>query len=417
MKKKGGIIIFTTIFLVGWLIVTANAQELNRETLKAEIKKELKEEMQAEGGILSKIQEHIQIGGLIEVGAAWQDVEYQDGSSKDDSDLCLTTVELGIEAEVNEWVNAGVLLLYEDPTSFAGDDDETSVDLDEATVTIGNTEAYPLYCSAGKMYIPFGALLTHFPDDPLIDQPLTLVLGETSEKAVLLGVEHEGLAVSGYLFNGDVDEYGEDNHIESYGFDANYSFDDEEGFDLLVGVSYLSNLGDSDGFTDAIDGAQDALATEIAESEGLTEDDIDLGLKDYVAGFDAYAHVGYAGFFLDVEYMTALDELELGGQYASEDEVIEVSTNTKLEPEVWNVEFGYNWDWGKNLEIALKYATSDEAGALLGFPEDRYGIALNQEIFEGVIVSLAYLNDDFEDDDIDGRDDRDVVYSQVAIEF
>ncbi|MGD8757456.1 MAG: hypothetical protein PVH78_01150, partial [Deltaproteobacteria bacterium] len=130
--KKQICIISTMIFVFGLLVVTANAQELNRETLKAEIKKELKEEMRGEGGILSRIQEHIRIGGLIEVGVAWQDVEYQDGSSKDDSDLCLTTVELGIEAEVNEWVNAGALLLYEDPTSFEGEDNETSVDLDEA---------------------------------------------------------------------------------------------------------------------------------------------------------------------------------------------------------------------------------------------------------------------------------------------
>lgn len=383
--KKQICIISTMIFVFGLLIVTANAQELNRETLKAEIKKELKEEMRGEGGILSRIQEHIRIGGLIEVGAAWQDVEYQDGSSKDDSDLCLTTVELGIEAEVNEWVNAGALLLYEDPTSFEGEDDETSVDLDEAWVTIGNTEAYPLYFSAGKMYVPFGALLTHFPDDPLIDQPLTLVLGETSEKAALLGVEHQGFAASGYLFNGDVDEAGEDNHIESYGFDANYSFDDEEGFDLLVGVSYLSNIADSDGLSEEID-----------------------EVEDYVGGFDAYLHVGYADFFVDVEYMTATDDFD----------PTELATGDGdgAEPAVWNVEVGYNWDWGRNLEIALKYAGSDESEHL-GFPEDRYGICLNQEIFESVIVSLAYLNDDFEDDDIDGRDDRDVVYSQIAIEF
>lgn len=383
--KKQVCIISTMIFVFGLLIVTANAQELNRDTLKAEIKKELKEEMRGEGGILSRIQEHIRIGGLIEVGAAWQDVEYQDGSSKDESDLCLTTVELGIEAEVNEWVNAGALLLYEDPTSFEGEDDETSVDLDEAWVTIGNTEAYPLYFSAGKMYVPFGALLTHFPDDPLIDQPLTLVLGETSEKAALLGVEHQGFSVSGYLFDGDVDEVGEDNHIESYGFDANYSFDDEEGFDLLVGVSYLSNIADSDGLSEEID-----------------------EVEDYVGGFDAYLHVGYADFFVDVEYMTATDDFD----------PTELATGDGdgAEPAVWNVEVGYNWDWGRNLEIALKYAGSDESEHL-GFPEDRYGICLNQEIFESVIVSLAYLNDDFEDDDIDGRDDRDVVYSQIAIEF
>jgi hypothetical protein len=335
------------------------------------------------GELLSKVH----LSGLIEVGAAWQDVEFADGESEDASDLTLTTVELALEAEVNEWVNVGALFLYEDPTSFEGENDETSVDLDEAVVTIGNTEEYPLYCSAGAMYVPFGGLLTHFPDDPLIDQPLTLLMGETREKAVLLGMEHEGFSVSGYLFNGDVNEEGEDNQIESFGFDANYAYDDEEGFDVLAGASYISNIADSDGLEDGL---------------GIEE------IADYVAGYDVYLHVGWADFFVEAEYMAAADDFE-PSELATED-------GDGAEPSVWNLELGYNWDWGKNLEIVVKYAGSDESEGL-GFPEKRYGLCFNQDIYEGVIVSLAYLNDDFEDADVDGRDDRDVVYGQIAIEF
>ena len=74
-------------------------------------------------------------------------------------------------------------------------------------------------------------------------------------------------------------------------------------------------------------------------------------------------------------------------------------------------------DWGKNLEIALKCAGSAEAEAL-GYPENRYGIALNQEIFEGVIFSVASLYDDYEKRlDVNGRDDRKTVYGQIAVEF
>lgn len=402
---KHGWIVFALTFVLGLFVVTADTQALDREALKAEIKKEIKEEMKAEGGLLSGIQDRIHFSGLIEFGGAWQSLIKRGEKDHHESDFCLTTVELAAEAEVNEWVNVEILLLYEDATSFEGenDEDEGRVHLDEATLTIGNTEAFPLYLSAGAMYVPFGALLTHFPDDPLMDVPLTLVLGETREKALLVGVEYQGFSVSAYAFNGDMDEREENNQIESYGFDANFSFDDEAGFDLLIGASYISNIADSDGLEDRLAPEDPGLGDDIEE------------LDDYIDGFDAYLHVGYAGFFVDAEYMTALDDFEaddypgswLAGAYGPDYEA---------EPEVWNFEVGYNLDWGKNLEIVLKYAGSDEAEAL-GFPEKRYGICLNQEVYKGVIASAAYLYDDYEKDDVNGSRRRNVVYGQIAIEF
>ncbi|MCK4728491.1 MAG: LbtU family siderophore porin [Desulfobacterales bacterium] len=410
--KKHGWIAFAAIFVLGLFMVTANAQAIDREALKAEIKKEIKEEMKAEGGLLSGIQDRIKFSGLIEVGGVWQEIDYESNTpepeKEDDSDLCLTTLELTVEAEINKWVNVAATLLYEDPT-FG---EETSVDLDVATVTIGNTEEFPLYVSVGAMYVPFGALLTHFPDDPLMNVPVTLVLGETREKALLLGMEHEGFSVSAYAFNGDMDETGEDNQVESYGFDANFSYDDGVAFDLLIGGSYISNIADSDGLEEEV--GRRVTYSITATPENIEVEEKSDEIKDYIDGFDAYLHLGYADFFVDAEYMTALDEFEAG----------ELADNKEVDPEVWNVEVGYNYDWGKNLEIVLKYAGSDEAGSL-SFPEKRYGICLNQELFEDVIVSLGYLYDEYENDDVytnkagesGDRDTRDLVFAQIAIEF
>jgi len=379
------------VFVLGLFMATTNAHAMEKTV----------------GEALS----NIHFGGLIEVGAAWQDVEYEDGSTEDASDLCLTTLELGAEAEVNDWVSVAVLFLYEDATSFEGENDETSVDLDVATVTIGNTEEYPFYVTAGKMYAPFGALLTHFPDDPLIDQPLTLLMGETLEKAVLVGGECPlGFKASAYVFNGDMDEEGKENQIESYGVDVNYSYNDEQGFDLMVGASYISNVAESDGLEEAL-GEEENLA-EILELEDYDAEHDQIGLKDYVAGVAAYLHLGYERFFCDVEYMEALDDFEFTGVVDGE----AAAYDSGRAPSVWNVELGYNLDWGKNLEIVLKYAGSDDSKAL-GFPEKRYGLCLNQEIFDDVVVSLAYLNDDYESDLAGDLDKRDVVFGQIAIEF
>jgi hypothetical protein len=383
MKKINYGICLTVLVMLAFFMMTASARAIHKDELKAEIKEELKEELEELRGPLAEIIGRILFSGYIEFGGAWQDIDYANGTSEDESDLALTTVELTAEAEVNEWVSVEATLLYEDPTF---DNDESSVDLDAAILTIGNTVVYPLYFSAGALYVPFGALLTHFPDDPLVDQPLTLLLGETREKAVLLGLEHDGFSLAGYLFNGDVDEVGEENKIDSYGFDVNYSFEDEAGFDILVGASYISNIADSDGLED--------VGT----------------VQDYIDGFDAYLHIGYASFFLDAEYMTALDEFNPA----------EISTGAGgadgAQPAVWNVEFGHNFDWGKGLEVALKYAGSDESDAL-GFPEERYGICFNKVIFDSVTASLAYLHDEYEDTDVLRRDERDVVLGQIAIEF
>ena len=378
--KKHNCIFFAAILALGLLTVTGNAQATEAEAPM------------------------IHLSGLIEVGAVWQDVDYEvdPGGAEDVSDLCLTTVELTAEAEMNDWVNVGVTLLYEDPTF----DEETHLEVDMATVTIGNTEEYPLYGSAGKMYVPFGALLTHFPDDPLMNAPVTLVFGETLEKALLVGVEQAGVSVSAYVFNGEMDEAGQDNNIESYGVDANFSFDDEAGFDLLVGGSYISNISDSDGLTDALHEVYSGL-----EASALIDE---AGLKDYVAGAAGYVHVGLAGFFVDAEYMAALDEFDTRVTLAAGGTGV---VKGQDKPTVWNVEAGYNLDWGKNLEIVLKYAGSDEAEAL-ELPETRYGVCLNQDLFEDVVVSLGYLYDEF-DEDAPGedRDSRTLVFTQLAVEF
>jgi len=349
----------------------------------------IEEELTREKGGLGKWADKVTISALVEAGGVYQDVDchHDDCEADDDqSDISLTTVEIGLGVEVNDWVNLELVYLYEDP-SFG---EETSVDLDVGAMTIGNTGKFPFYLTIGKMFVPFGALLTHFPDDPLIDQPVTLCFAETSEKAVLAGFEHSGFAVSGYAFNGDVDEEGANNSIESFGFDANYTFCREDRWNIMVGASYLSNLADSDGFEEMLDDA------------GIDE------IRHYVDGGAAYLHAEYDGLFFDAEYMTALDEFK-------PDEVAR-ENGDGAEPRVWNFEAGYNWNWGKNLEIALKYAGSDEAEAL-GFPEDRYGINFNQELFDGVTASVGYLHDEYESADPDDRDERDMVFAQIAVQI
>jgi hypothetical protein len=368
-------------------------EKLKKERIRHTDLTNVTEDMGSQKGLLDKIKDRISISGLVEAGAAYKVADKTTGTDEDSSDINLTTVELGVAVEVNDWVNLGMVFLYEDPFE---NDEEDNVNVDVGTITFGNTEKYPLYLSAGKMYVPFGALLTHLPDDPLVDQPMTLLFGETSEKAVLVGFEHSGFAVSGYAFNGDMDSSAEDNSIESFGFDANCTAFEDSPIALLVGASYISNISDSDGLTDYLQDDDHPSGAAVEE------------LEDYVAGFAAYLHLGYNDFFLDAEYMTALDKFD-PSELATE-------SGDGAEPSAWNIEAGYNWDWGKNLEIVLKYAGSDETEAL-GFPGDRYGICFNQEIVECIIASVAYFRDEFHIGDANGNDDGNTVFGQIAVGF
>jgi len=354
--------------------------------------KAVPEPSRAEGvGFLSDLEDHITINGLLEFGAAYHSTDMNHSGFEHDSDISMTSVELGIEAEINDWVSAEMILLFEDPSGAINTyedirDDETNFDVEEAFITIANPDVTPGFLRAGKMYVPFGALLTHFPDDMGIDSPLTLLLGETLEKALVIGAEYAGFTVSAYVFNGDVEEAGGgDNVIETYGFDANYAFEDEDlGLDLLVGGSYISNIADSDWTEEVLD-------------------HYDLEIDDYAEGADAYLHVGYQGFFVEAEYMAAVDHVNVEGEDLGK-------------PTVWNIEAGYNYNWWRNLEIALQYAGSDDCGSLR-LPRDRYGINFNQEIFDNTILSVGYMYDEYATDDDLDRNTRDLIFGQLAIEF
>lgn len=88
---------------------------------------------------LDRLLKRISFGGLVEVGAVYDATDKNDGTREDSSDLNLTTVEIGIDVEVNDWVNLETVFLYEDAMGNTTDD-ESDVSLDVGTVTLGNPE-------------------------------------------------------------------------------------------------------------------------------------------------------------------------------------------------------------------------------------------------------------------------------------
>lgn len=318
--------------------------------------------------------------GLVEAEAGIEQWDLADGGDEDSSDLSLATVALGVDMDIAKHVSGHVLFLYED-----GED----ILVDEGYIKLDGKDNWPLYLKFGELYVPFGNFTSH-----MISDPLTLDLGETREAALELGFEANGLYGALYGFNGDVDEAGKESRIDNVGAMVGYALENGD-FTLDAGVGAINNLLDSDGLTDALDEAREALAA------GETRE-----LRDYVAGITVHAVVGLKGFSLVGEYMAALDDPEF--TLITEEETT-LEKGKKLN--AWNLEGAYTFSMmDKETTLALGFQGSRHTENLL--PEKRILGALSVRIFENTCLALEYLHDEYENDD-----EADRAALQLAVEF
>ena len=149
MKKA--ITVLACLALCGaFFTTTVSADEmLSNHELSMRIE-QLEKKLGKEGGILpDKWSERIALSGLIEVEAGYVSTDLKDGDSTDESDIAVSAVELGIDADIVKHVFGHVLLKYED---------DEDVFVDEATITISGEDVVPAYLTAGKMYVPLRQL-------------------------------------------------------------------------------------------------------------------------------------------------------------------------------------------------------------------------------------------------------------------
>jgi hypothetical protein len=320
--------------------------------------------------LLGKWADRITLSGAIEVEAGYEHIDFDDPAADDEdaSDLVLATAELGVDAVITEHVSGHAVFLWEE--------DADGVDLDEGFIILDGGDLLPIYLNVGRMYVPFGNFESHF-----ISDPLTLEIGETGESAVKAGFVNDWTEVSISIFNGDVDEIGDDNHIKGFAGGAIFSL--PEGavpdFGLMAGVSYISNIADSGGL------------------EGETPGEI----EDYVGGLGTFLSISFQErFFLEAEFVTALDHFKPGE--------LSFDGGEEREPRAWNLEFAFAPM--EDLEVALRYEGSDDTNDFL--PEAQLGGVISYGIFENTSLALEYLHGEFEN-----NDERDLLTAQFGLEF
>ena len=328
------------------------------------------EKQSEENPLLGTWAEKITLSGLIEVEGSYEDVDYDDPGTPDEdsSDIALATVELGIDADITKHVGGHILFLWEDG--------ESSVNLDEGFIILDGEDVVPLYLNVGKLYVPFGNFESHF-----ISDPLTLEIGETSEGAVKAGYTNEWVEACVSVYNGDVEEAGDDNsHIDDFVASINITPTISEDFSLSFGVSYISNIAESDGLE--------------GETSGTIVED--------VAGVGIFASIAYKErFFLELEYVSAIDNFHAGD--------LSFDNGRDLEPETWNIEFAFLPT--EDLELAIRYEGGNDLGDDF-LPDTRYGGVVSYSLFDATTLAVEYLHSSYDNDD-----EADTVTVQLGVEF
>ena len=335
----------------------------------------------------------VQVSGLVEVEAAYED-PYEGDST---SDAVLATMELGVTAQVTNWVGAEVVLLHEE--------DETDIEVDVATMTIGPQDG-PWSFTAGQYFVPFGTFESNF-----ISDPMTLELGETRESALQFGFESNGFHTALFAFNGDNNEDGED-RFESFGATLGYATEREDSA-FAVNLSYISDIGDSDSLQDAIaDGLAAGPDGEIEDDDATNNDetaDNDADYDSHVSGWSTSAMLRIGSLSLLAEYLGASEdfeahELEFDGEGA--------------EPTSFMVEAAYDFDVaGRPATVAVGYQETDEALAL-ELPEERLMLGFSVEMMDGVALAVeGAFDDDYSEKDGGTGEDARIVTLQFATEF
>lgn len=349
--------------------ITSQEQRIEiLERKDSEFYHDLKEKKTA--GLASLLTPQISISGLLEIAAGAEKRRFLNADTDSSGDLSLATAQLGFDVKVNERISGSLNLLSEEGENF---------NLDEATINLAGNRWNGRF---GLQYLPFGKFYSHFLSDPL-----TLILGETQQTAILGGYRHELFSLSAFVFNGDAEKLSEgEDHIRDWG--ASLSVTALKHVEL--GASYISDLTDTD--------AELALAVENRYRTG-------------VGGWSVYTVVGFGAFEISAETLGAVEsfatsDLDVDGDGAGD------------QPLAWDVELA--WDLTEKVELAARYEGSTE---FAGQPETQYGLCASWGVWENLSLSLEYLHGEFErllapvDESGHRQEIRELVTAQLAMIF
>lgn len=163
--------------------------EMSKTAQEDAVRHIIKDSMSKSG---SKINESVTLGGNFELKAGrGKDLDF---SGKTTSTLALSAVQLDLEIQANDWSTGTVIVEYDDGssasfvTSSGSNAPVDRINLDQAHLTIGDVQRFPLYVKAGRLVLPFG-ISTGSPwaDVLSVSNPLTIDAFEFRNTAIGFG--------------------------------------------------------------------------------------------------------------------------------------------------------------------------------------------------------------------------------------
>lgn len=355
----------------------AEVDAQHQSVIEQEVARQLTEK-EEEGGF--SLGRHIKFSGLFEGDfIAGKDALDENGAHTTEFDLA--TLELYIDMMVTDWATGRIVIEHD------GDNDHLRVD--EAHVTLGNPDKFPLSLTAGRLYVPFGDFSTN-----MLQDPFSQVLGEINDEGAILEFSQYGLTASVFAYNGMDKDDADNDTINAWGGALGYSFEDDDKT-FNVGVAWVSNIADSVELSDFI---KDQL-----EENGQDPD----RFPDEVSAMTAYLNGTWGPFGMIAEYVRALDDF---------DDFFPDGENG-LEPAALNLEIAFSTAI-RDLEtvFAIGYQQSWDAAGFL--PEHRYIGAVSFGIFEGTTLSFEYYYDKDYDTGDNGTDNNGHGFTtRLAYEF
>lgn len=257
----------------------------------------------------------------------------ENDNDSSESDLDVDSVELTIDAQVNENMALTTTLKYEDD----GEQGNGDFYVYEAALEISD-EASPWSFTVGRTEVPFAVVNGNAWSDPL-----TYELTENFDDLAIVGYNEGIFSAAAYVYRGRHDD-SKQNKVENVGLNLGLAF--ENGFS--VGAGYLNNIRTSDPL----------------RVDSLTA-------RDKVSA--ARLNVAYEmeALALSAEYMKTGSFDELAGQ-----------------PEVtaWHVSADYGTDiFGAPGNLSLGYSATDDAelitdGGDVVFAESRITLGASREL-------------------------------------
>ena len=198
-------------------------------------------------GALKELSDRVELSGNVDVIYSSTD----DDANGDSNDVFVDQVYLGLAIDVSDNVSAYVSLQDEDTQNGNG----TGIEVYEASVTVGLSDNMSL--TAGKQHFNFinDAEYGNFIADTLVRQ-----MAECRDTGLALSLSNDAISGGVFALNGNMDEAGDDDEVNTYGVHASIG-GDQEDLSWTLGAGYISNVADANnGGNPAQDGTNGDLS-------------------------------------------------------------------------------------------------------------------------------------------------------------